>query len=109
MTDPGVLLRIAAEVAAEAGRLLASWRGEERPQVVRTKSSPTDVVTEMDRRSEALITGRIRAFRPGDAVLGEEGGQTLGGQRVSDTAEAPGRVRWVVDTLDGTADLRACA
>jgi myo-inositol-1(or 4)-monophosphatase len=104
VTDSGALLRIAAEVAAEAGRLLASWRGEERPQVVRTKSSPTDVVTEMDRRSEALITGRIRAFRPGDAVLGEEGGQTLGGQRVSDTEAAPGPVRWVVDPLDGTVN-----
>jgi myo-inositol-1(or 4)-monophosphatase len=109
VTDPEALLRIAADVAAEAGRLLASWRGEERPQVVRTKSSPTDVVTEMDRRSEALITGRIRASRPGDAVLGEEGGQTLGGQtlggqRVSDTAAGPGRVRWVVDPLDGTVN-----
>jgi myo-inositol-1(or 4)-monophosphatase len=104
VTDPEALLRIAADVAAEAGRLLASWRGEERPQVVRTKSSPTDVVTEMDRRSEALITGRIRAFRPGDTVLGEEGGQTLGGQHVSDTAAAPGQVRWVVDPLDGTVN-----
>lgn len=103
MTDPEALLRIAADAAAEAGRLLAAWRGEERPQVVRTKSSPTDVVTEMDRRSEALITGRIRAFRPDDAVLGEEGGQTLGGQHVSGTA-ALGRVRWVVDPLDGTVN-----
>jgi myo-inositol-1(or 4)-monophosphatase len=104
VTDPEALLRIAADVAAEAGQLLASWRGEERPEVVRTKSSPTDVVTEMDRRSEALITGRIRAVRPGDAVLGEEGGQTLGGQRVSDTAAGTGRVRWVVDPLDGTVN-----
>ena len=104
MTDPEALLRIATDVAAEAARLLTSWRGDERPQVVRTKSSPTDVVTEMDRRSEALITRRIRAFRPGDAVLGEEGGQTLGGQRVSDTAVGPGRVRWVVDPLDGTVN-----
>jgi myo-inositol-1(or 4)-monophosphatase len=104
VTDPEGLLRIAADVATEAGRLLASWRGEERPQVVRTKSSPTDVVTEMDRRSEALITRRIRACRPGDAVLGEEGGQTLGGQRVSATAAATGPVRWVVDPLDGTVN-----
>ena len=61
--------------AAEADRLLASWRGDERPEVIDTKSSPTDVVTEMDRRSEVLITDRIRAARPGDTVLGEEGGQ----------------------------------
>ena len=77
--DAEALLRIAVAAAGEAGRLLASWRGDERPEVVETKSSPTDVVTEMDRRSEALITSRIRAHRPGDAVLGEEGGQTAGG------------------------------
>ena len=77
MTIPGAseddeaLLRIAVAAAAEAGRLLASWRGDERPEVVQTKSSPTDIVTEMDRRSEALITSRIRAYRPGDTVLGE--------------------------------------
>jgi myo-inositol-1(or 4)-monophosphatase len=107
VTDPEELLRIAMDAAGEAGRLLASWRGHERPEVIDTKSSPTDVVTEMDRRSEALITARIRAVRPGDTVLGEEGGQTLGGP---DDAGAPGgrgdpaRVRWVVDPLDGTVN-----
>jgi myo-inositol-1(or 4)-monophosphatase len=95
--DPGELLRIAAAAASEAGRLLASWRGDERPEIVQTKSSPTDVVTEMDRKSEALITSRIRAHRPADAVLGEEGGQTDGGTGAS-------RVRWVVDPLDGTVN-----
>ncbi len=98
VTDPEALLRIAMDAAAQAGRLLDSWRGRERPEVIETKSSPTDVVTEMDRRSEALITERIRAVRPGDAVLGEEGGQTLGGQG------RPARVRWVVDPLDGTVN-----
>ena len=48
--DAEALLRIAVATAAEAGRLLASWRGDERPEVVQTKSSPTDIVTEMDRR-----------------------------------------------------------
>src|SRR5947208_13717988 len=103
--DAMALLRIAVETAAEAGRLLASWRGDERPEVVQTKSSPTDIVTEMDRRSEALITSRIRAHRPGDAVLGEEGGQTAGGP-AGDGADAgqPGRVRWIVDPLDRTGN-----
>jgi len=104
VTDPEALLQIATDVAGEAGRLLASWRGHERPEVIDTKSSPTDVVTEMDRRSEALITGRIRAVRPGDTVLGEEGGQTLGGQGDPHAAGAPARVRWVVDPLDGTVN-----
>jgi myo-inositol-1(or 4)-monophosphatase len=114
VTGPGTLLRIAVDTAGEAGRLLASWRGDERPDVVETKSSPTDVVTEMDRRSEALITRRIRAVRPGDTILGEEGGQTTGGPdgpgspvRSADPAGGlgiPGRVRWVVDPLDGTVN-----
>lgn len=95
--DAEALLRIGVAAASEAGRLLASWRGDERPEVVQTKSSPTDVVTAMDRRAEALITSRIRAHRPADAVLGEEGGQTDGGTEDS-------RVRWVVDPLDGTVN-----
>jgi myo-inositol-1(or 4)-monophosphatase len=114
--DPEALLRIAVDTAGEAGRLLASWRGDERPEVIDTKSSPTDVVTEMDRRSEALITRRILSVRPGDTVLGEEGGQTTGGQDDvghpdgpaepghSRGAEAQDRVRWVVDPLDGTVN-----
>jgi myo-inositol-1(or 4)-monophosphatase len=103
--DAETLLRIAVAAATEAGRLLASWRADERPAVVETKSSPTDIVTEMDRRSEALITSRIRAHRPGDAVLGEEGGQTAGGPVASGSDGAPpGRVRWIVDPLDGTVN-----
>ena len=103
MTDPDALLKIAVEAAGEAW-LLASWRGDERPEVIDTKSSPTDVVTEMDRGSEALITERIRAVRPGDTVLGEEGGQTLGGPDASAGQGGASRVRWVVDPLDGTVN-----
>jgi len=102
--DPGELLRIAREAAAAAGRLLASWRRDGRPEVIQLKSSPTDVVTEMDRKSEALITGHIRAVRPADAVLGEEGGQTAGGLLGGDGPAGPVRVRWVVDPLDGTVN-----
>jgi myo-inositol-1(or 4)-monophosphatase len=61
--------------------------------VTSTKSSPTDVVTEMDRAAEVLITERLRARRPDDAFLGEESGES--GQ---------GRVRWVIDPLDGTVN-----
>ncbi len=99
--DPGELLRIAREAATAAGRLLASWRRDGRPDVVEVKSSPTDVVTEMDRKSEALITGHIRAVRPADTVLGEEGGQT-GGDLPGEAGSAA--VRWVVDPLDGTVN-----
>jgi myo-inositol-1(or 4)-monophosphatase len=109
-TDLGALLELAARTAAEAGRLLASWRADGRPEVADTKSSATDVVTEMDREAEALITRRIRAVRPGDAILGEEGGQTQGSQTQGSqteggqTAESSTGVRWVVDPLDGTVN-----
>jgi myo-inositol-1(or 4)-monophosphatase len=53
------------------------------------------VVTEMDRASEALITGRLGSRRPGDAFLGEEGGESGRGR---------GRVRWIIDPLDGTVN-----
>src|SRR5690242_17657511 len=88
------LRSVAVGVAREAGDMLADRAGQ--VEVAATKSSPTDVVTAMDRRSEELIRARILAGRPGDAILGEEGGQT------GDTAGAP--VRWVIDPLDGTVN-----
>jgi myo-inositol-1(or 4)-monophosphatase len=92
--DVAALRDLAVSVAREAGELLASHAG--RVEVAATKSSPTDVVTEMDRRSEELIRSRILAARPSDAVLGEEGGQT------GDADGAP--ARWVIDPLDGTVN-----
>jgi myo-inositol-1(or 4)-monophosphatase len=89
--DSQDLLTIAMEAARAAGQLLASREG--RVPVAETKSSPTDVVTEMDRQAEALIRSLILDSRPGDAILGEEGGQT---------GSAP--VRWVIDPLDGTVN-----
>jgi len=89
--DPDELAALARDVAGEAGELLLSARN--RPAVVQTKSSPTDVVTQMDRAAEELIRDRLLAARPGDAILGEEGGQT-----------GEGVVRWIVDPLDGTVN-----
>ncbi|HEX5291236.1 MAG TPA: inositol monophosphatase family protein [Streptosporangiaceae bacterium] len=95
--EPAVLAELgelACAVALEAGELLRSRHGQVR--VVQTKSSPTDVVTQMDRDAEDLIRRRILAARPGDAILGEEGGQP--------EAVGAGGVRWVVDPLDGTVN-----
>ncbi len=67
-------LERAVGAALSAGRLLL----EERPAdlAVDAKSSATDAVTEMDRRSEALLAQLL--IRDGDAMLGEEGGERPG-------------------------------
>lgn len=90
--ESGQLLALARATAAEAGRMLLERAGE--PKVVESKSSPTDVVTQLDRASEDLIRERILAGRPGDAILGEEGGEVGAGAAV----------RWIVDPLDGTVN-----
>jgi myo-inositol-1(or 4)-monophosphatase len=93
--SPAELLEIAVAAARQAGELLADSDG--RVAVAATKSSPTDVVTEMDRRSEELITRLLLAARPGDAILAEEGGASSGG-------DGSGSVRWVIDPIDGTVN-----
>ncbi|MFF4774122.1 inositol monophosphatase family protein [Microtetraspora fusca] len=92
--DQAELLALAVSIAEEAGRMLVAKRPA-RPEVVETKSSPTDVVTALDRAAEELIRARIAEARPHDAVLGEEGGDTPG----------TGGARWVVDPIDGTVNF----
>jgi myo-inositol-1(or 4)-monophosphatase len=61
---------------------------------VDVKSSSTDMVSEADREAERAITELLRAERPDDGLLGEEGAGVEG---------TSGR-RWVVDPLDGTTN-----
>ncbi len=92
LADLAALGALAEAIAREAGALLLD--GFEGVRTVDLKSSPTDVVTEMDRAAEALIVRRILEARPDDGILGEEG------------ADRPSRtgVRWVIDPLDGTVN-----
>lgn len=95
---PGVppaaeLLEIALTLAREAGTLLQAGRPSG-PLRVSSKSTPTDVVTEMDHAAEALITEALSRLRPEDGILGEEG---------TDRTGTTG-LRWVVDPLDGTVN-----
>ena len=108
-TDPQQLLALAEQTAAAAATLLAEEGAQQRPEVAATKSSLTDVVTEMDRRAERLITERILGARPGDTILGEEGGEIQGTARPGAAASPGGpdgqpSVRWIVDPLDGTVN-----
>jgi myo-inositol-1(or 4)-monophosphatase len=94
--NPVVLSDIAVEVAVEAGRRVQTWRAA--GFGVATKSSPSDLVTEVDGRVERFIAAEIGRRRPGDRLLGEEGTPGAG------TAASTG-VRWLVDPIDGTVNF----
>lgn len=98
------LARVAREVAEAAAEHVRvrraelfgiSGHGGEDP-AVSTKSTRTDPVTVADTESEQLIRELLAAARPGDAILGEEGGGA---------AEIGPGVRWVVDPIDGTVNF----
>jgi myo-inositol-1(or 4)-monophosphatase len=85
-------LNTAVEIAREAGALIAQLF--KRPQEI-TYKRRSDIVTDADRRSEALIVERLRSHFPKHAIVGEEGG----GQKTdSDYC-------WYVDPLDGTTNF----
>ena len=84
------------DLADEAAGIAADFLLHRRPGElqVESKSSATDAVTEMDRRSESLIVEHLLNRRGDDGVLGEEGGERRGSSGV----------RWVIDPLDGTVN-----
>lgn len=86
------LERLAVALAVAAARLIH----EQRPARLgsSTKSSDTDVVTEMDTRSESFLRAELARLRPRDGVLGEEGSTAVGSSGVT----------WVLDPIDGTTN-----
>ena len=89
--DAGALALRAAQAGATAIAAVVASGG------VRTdfKSGGHDLVTTADKAAEAAVIEVIRAARPDDAILGEEGGALVG------TSGS----RWLVDPLDGTANF----
>ena len=106
--DPGAYLgaeelarlgELAERAARAAGELVLRGRAEH-GGVTATKSSRTDVVTAMDTASEELLRSLLLAERPGDAVLGEEGGASSGAPAGGDATG----LTWVLDPIDGTVN-----
>ncbi|HZL17975.1 MAG TPA: inositol monophosphatase family protein [Polyangia bacterium] len=86
---------IASEIARDAGRVLMEGWGT-RP-AVGFKSEDINLVTEYDKRSEALIVERLAAAFPADRIVAEEGTNVVGER---------GALRvWYVDPLDGTTNF----
>lgn len=88
------LANLALEIGREAGAL--AHNGQDQVRVEDTKSSPSDVVTQMDRACESHIRTRLAGVRPDDDFIGEESG-------ASESLQS-GAVRWIVDPIDGTVN-----
>jgi len=81
---------LAGAIAQEAGRALMALRSGGRD------ATPRELGDRGDRLSHALITRRLAEQRPADAVLSEEGADSVARLEAS-------RV-WIVDPLDGTRE-----
>jgi myo-inositol-1(or 4)-monophosphatase len=89
---------LCAAIAREAGSFALDARrslGAGRRAAHDTKSSVTDPVTEFDRSTEALVVARLRAERPADSIVGEEGADHVG----------TSGFEWHVDPIDGTVNF----
>ncbi len=82
---------LAADLAEQAGRLLLAVRDEIGHDFPPALGDAGDV------RANALLIDRLRAERPGDAVLSEEAHDDLNRLRAD-------RV-WIIDPLDGTREF----
>jgi myo-inositol-1(or 4)-monophosphatase len=93
--DERALLAIAVEAARAGAAELRATFGQH-ASGVRTKSSPTDLVSDADLAADAAVRAVLAARRPDDSILTEESGAS--GSR-------SGAVRWIVDPLDGTVNF----
>lgn len=101
--DAAELRRVATDLAERAAEHVRARRpevfgpaGERADGAVRSKNHATDPVTVVDTESEQLIRDLLAERRPGDPIVGEEGGGSLTGDDA---------VHWVVDPIDGTVNF----
>ena len=91
--EPPDMLAVALEAARRAGAIITE--GMARPLDIAYKGeTANDPVTDVDKRSEAVIAETIRAYFPQHRLLSEEG----------TTAGDDPHWRWIVDPLDGTVN-----
>ncbi|MEB3983224.1 inositol monophosphatase family protein [Mycobacterium sp. 663a-19] len=106
--DPAPLRSVAETLAAEAAGFVRARRaevfgaaaGDAGNGAVRSKSTPTDPVTVVDTETERLLRDRLAQLRPGEPILGEEGGG-----RPDPAATPDGTITWVLDPIDGTVNF----
>jgi myo-inositol-1(or 4)-monophosphatase len=94
VTDETDLLGVAHACARAGAAALLARTVSGGAVAIRSKTSPTDLVSDADLAAEAAIREILAERRPHDAILAEEGGAT-----------GDGALRWVVDPLDGTINF----
>tara|TARA_B100001123_G_scaffold68426_3_gene76406 strand:- start:2263 stop:3105 length:843 start_codon:yes stop_codon:yes gene_type:complete len=92
-SDEEDLRVIASKIAQQVGKDVEKKIGS--PHYITSKSSTTDLVTEIDEWSEKTITDYIISLRPNDEVVCEEGTYVSGNNNV----------RWLIDPIDGTTNF----
>jgi myo-inositol-1(or 4)-monophosphatase len=91
--DTVALHEAAITFAREAGAIVKEGYGRiHAPE----RKGRIDLVTEYDKRAEALLLRQIRTYFPGHGILGEETG-------AHEAVDSP--VRWILDPLDGTTNF----
>ena len=88
------MMQLAVDAAREAGQFLKRSVGKVF-QVERKGGQETNLVTEIDKKSEELIITRIKNRYPHHDFLGEESG----------SHKATSEYKWIIDPLDGTTNF----
>ena len=89
------MLEFIKKLAVDAGKLALERRNSLSENAIHTKGTDTDMVTDVDRETEAFIISRIREAFPDHGIFGEESGVQTGSSPF----------RWVIDPIDGTVSF----
>jgi len=87
------MIHVAIEAAKEAGRFLKYNTGKVK-NIEMKKGEERNLVSDLDKASEAKIIEHIRRHYPNHAILAEESGAT----------DTVAEYKWVIDPLDGTTN-----
>jgi len=88
------MLTVAIQAAREAGLYLKESVGKVRSIEIK-KGEERNLVSEIDKTSEAMIIRILKSSFPSHAILAEESG----------AADTAAEYRWVIDPLDGTTNF----
>ena len=88
------MIQLAIDTALEAGKFLKASVGKVL-QVERKFGQETNLVTQIDKKAEEIIIGKIKSSYPDHDFLAEESG----------SHNKKSEYRWIIDPLDGTLNF----